>query len=249
MKKLSVELVQTEAQFKTAVDVRRKAYIRDGKLSQTSQFKSSLDEKSSIYIVNLDSKAVATFSIHKNEESSNNLEVFSLVKNKLKNKDNLEAIYVHSLGVIKEHRSAKVLKFIFSEIFKYLVNHNKKYIVISSDRRLKSKYEWIGFKSIDTLIQSHYANSGLLNIMYTRQERLGIYGLHADPLRWNIFLRDATRQLMNEGKLPNSLAYKVLFHFYSFFKKPALLIERTSRLFLKSKKSKQAYQIQRIRNV
>lgn len=159
------------------------------------------------------------------------------------------SLYVYFLGLQAEERTASALKFVFQEIFKYLVKQGLEEIYIVADARLARRYRSIGMQPIGRQIPSSFPKSGMLTVMKTKQVFFGVYGLHADPIRWNWYLRTPTSELMSAGVLPRSWTYKTVFFCYSLFQPVARLIELIASCYLRKNKSTYAARRPHVRAV
>lgn len=208
--------------------LRETIYKDAQKTGSGAAYVSPLDAISEVYILEANGRDVGTFSVcryggfqrahgsfkHLGDEAANAIE------------GEPRGMYVYFLGINRSERSASALKFVFGEIFKTLVRSNLETIFVLADRRLAKRYKWIGFKSIGVRHQGIFPKSGPLELMSTRQIRLGVYGLHADPIRWNIYLRQPIAVLRDEGAIPKTGVNHWVYRLFSLFSALALLGER-----------------------
>lgn len=133
-------------------------------------------------------------------------------------------IEVSALCIRLGYRRTDVMKLLFEVAFRALVESGRSHIVVAADRRLQPKYRWIAFRR--TGHRYLKPESGEIEVMVSNMKPCGVYGLHADPLRWNLFLRDVTRALVAEGKLRLGAFEACLFWLYACLASISRGIER-----------------------
>lgn len=136
-----------------------------------------------------------------------------------------DSIEITGLCLLPEFRGIETFKLIYAQVHRFLVEHNRGHIIISADQVLKKKYRFIGFTATGHCYDKPASAFPHICIMVSNQRRFGIYGLHADPLRWNLFLRDITDELKAEKKIRHPLAVRALFGFYKTFALPSRLLD------------------------
>ncbi|WP_394847423.1 hypothetical protein LZC95_08150 [Pendulispora brunnea] len=123
-------------------------------------------------------------------------------------------IEVSALCVRRGFRRTDVFKAVCEQVHRILVETNRSHILLAADERLQRKYRFIHFRLTR---HSYIKPYGRIHVMVSNQKPLGIYGLHTDPIRWHMFLRDVTDQLIAENKLRHGLLEKCIFWVYRQF--------------------------------
>jgi hypothetical protein len=197
-------------------ELRERIYRRAGKDAETGGYRNALDGMGDAFLLLKEGKAIGTFSLC---DLSRSRAARELVSAQWETEEGAleSAIYIYFLGVEAGERRAEVLKFVFGEIFKYLVRHRLRSIYVLADARLTRRYRWLGLLPVGQKVLSVFPKSGWLSLLHTRQVVAGVYGLHADPVRWNWYLRAPTAELLREGAMPRPILSRGLFHFYSLF--------------------------------
>lgn len=196
--------------------LRQDIYCQSGKVAEEHTYQSSLDHYGQAYFIGSNDKIIGTFSVCLLGRSLDARELLGLQWG-VPAAQFEQALYIYFLGIQREARNAGVLKFVFAEIFKMLVRNQLQDIYVLADSRLRRRYKWIGFSSTQHRVQSSFPKSGLLTLLHTKQIRFGVYGLHADPIRWNWYLRTSVAELLREGSLPYPQVSQAIYKMYSFF--------------------------------
>lgn len=159
-----------------------------------------------------------------------------------------DLIEISWLCIKFRYRNFKILKAIYGQVMRQLVESGRSSMIISADSRLQKKYRILCFhktpysyKKQDTSI---WRTDYDITIMCCRMKPFGTY-FFVDPIRWNIFCRFYSDILQSEAVLRYKTYEKMIFSFYKLFKKPAeiienLLINQSSR---KQKKSTVNYDL------
>jgi len=124
-------------------------------------------------------------------------------------------IEVSALCIRLGYRRTDVMKLILEISFRALVESGRSHIIVAADRRLQAKYRMIAFRR--TGHRYVKPESGELEVMISNLKPCGVYGLHADPLRWNLLLREIHETLVAEGKLRLGVFFASLFWLYALF--------------------------------
>lgn len=217
----------------TVFALRERIYRSAGKASEGG-YQSPLDATGEAFLLLRGDRAIGTFSFcNFQREAAARREAagqWDLSEAALES-----SLSVYFLGIEAGERRAEALKFVFGEVFKYLVRHRLTSIYVLADARLTRRYRWLGLRPVGARVMSVFPKSGWLSLLHTRQIRAGVYGLHADPLRWNWYLRAPTAELLREGAFANPRAVIALYHLYSLFAPPARAAEAcASALYLRS---------------
>lgn len=239
----SVEKSKSADDYAKVLTLREEIYRQAGKINPTGLYISPIDMHSEIFLVkahtDVTTEIIGTFSIYRNNDLNQEIMTpLALCKQFLKIPDNVDmkGIYIYFLGLKKSYRSFLALKFIFAEIFKYLYRNKLEYICLACEEKLVHKYKLIGFSKTGNIFKGPFPKSGALSVMCTKQTRFGLYGLHADPLRWNIYLRKAIAELRVSGEIPKYSWDSVVYVIYSLFSYPALGLEWLITKILRFKK-------------
>jgi len=131
--------------------------------------------------------------------------------------DKARTIEVSSLCIRRGFRRTDAMKRVFETVHRTLVECGRSHILIAADERLARKYRFIGFAATGMSYLKPTGNRARLHVLISNQRPLGVYGLHADPLRWNMFLRDVTEELLAEGKLRHTGVVALIFALYRRF--------------------------------
>ncbi len=137
-----------------------------------------------------------------------------------------KVIEVSSLCILRGFRRSDVLKAVYELVHRELVRVNRSHILISSDERLRRKYRFIGFRSTGYRYRQEWSRFKDLEILISNQKPFGTYGLHADPIRWNFFLREVTDELIAQGILRHNRTQRIIFSFYRSFRGASEWVER-----------------------
>jgi len=218
------------------ISLREQIYRGAGKVAEGG-YTNPLDAVGEAFLVMRGSRAIGTFSLC-------NLSKVGAVAKQMAEEWGIEAeelrdsLSVYFLGIESAERRADALKFVFGEIFKYLVRHRLTGIYVLADARLTKRYRWIGLLPRGQQVMSIFPKSGSLSLLYTRQIRAGIYGFHADPIRWNWYLRAPIAELLRSKELPRPALSHAIYRLYGLCAPLAAFAERlASTLFLCPRKN------------
>jgi hypothetical protein len=138
-------------------------------------------------------------------------------------------IEISGLCLLPTHRSFESFKLIYAEIHRALVKSGRAWLLIGSDKILARKYRFIGFRETSYSYRKENSAFPEIVLMLSHQKPFGTYGLNADPVRWNLFLREVTDELVSEGILHHSPVQKLVLGAYRRFKLPAQAIAWAAR--------------------
>ena len=224
--------VHSPEEKNTLTQLRQRIYAQSGKVAEAQAYQSSMDHFGQAYFIGFGEKIIGTFSVcllGQNESARDLLsQQWGVNAEQFK-----QSIYIYFLGIERHERRASVLKFVFGEVFKILVKNRLQDIYVLADVRLQARYRWIGLRSTQHQVKSSFPKSGWLTLLHTRQIRLGIYGLHADPLRWNWYLRSAIHQLLSEGFMPAAGMSRLIYFLYTAFSPLASVAEILASMILR----------------
>lgn len=215
--------------------LREGTYQAAGKVADPGAYRSPLDEVGQAFLVGLGAHAIGTFSLCNLSRAEN--AALALGKVDGSRSGAQPSIYVYFLGIQAKHRSAAALTFVFGEVFKFLARNQLESIYVLADARLTRRYRWLGLKPTHQYVMSQFPKSGKLALLHTRQIRAGVYGFHADPIRWNWYLRSPTAELLREGVLPARARHRLVFFAFSAFAPAAALLKKVAALYLRKQKS------------
>jgi len=232
-KDLWVRHATTHVEMTSVRQLRESIYSQAGKVAAKNLYEARFDMDGKTFLIGRGDKLIGTFSVcdlSLSQEARDSLATAWQIKSE----DLKSSLYVYFFGIEAKERRADVLKVVFSEIFKELVRRRLTDIHVLADARLSRRYRWIGLVPLGPKVLSAFPKSGWLNVLSTRQIRAGIYGFHADPLRWNWYLRQATAELLREGVMPSPFLSRLLYLVYSGFAPVAVIAESlASSLFLR----------------
>ncbi len=237
-----IKPVLTLEQKQALKELRQRIYHQSGKTAESTAYESPMDQFGQAYFICSSDKVIGTFSVSLLGQSSSAREHLSQ-QLEIPSDQFEESLYIYFLGIDREERRASVVKFVFGEIFKILVRNKLADIYVLADARLTQRYRWIGFVPTHQRVLSSFPKSGWLTLLRTNQKRLGIYGLHADPVRWNWYLRSSVSALLAEGSLPHPRSSRVIYFVYSLFAPLALVVEKIAGLVLR--RGKENFSLQR----
>ena len=215
--------------------LREGTYQAAGKVADTGAYGSPLDEVGQAFLVGVGPQTIGTYSLCNLSHADN--AALALGKVDGSRSGAQPSLYVYFLGIQAKHRSAAALTFVFGEVFKFLARNQLESIYVLADARLTQRYRWLGLKPTNQYVMSQFPKSGKLALLHTRQIRAGIYGFHADPIRWNWYLRTPTAELLREGTLPARVRHRLVFFAFSAFAPAAALLQRVAALYLRKQKS------------
>lgn len=205
-KSARLERVQSESEFSQILRLRYECYVDAEKVlpgTGPEAMRSDWDARAEIYAIRLADELVGTIRVF----------IPQTVDDKLENIDHALGYYPSNLppksDVIEMshlclkpgYRRSDLTKSVFALGLRVLAHHQRSTILISSDSRLKSKYRFMGFKDTGHIYRKPRSQFSVLTVMSTNLKPLGFHGLHVDPIRWNIFLRDMTDELIRDGVL------------------------------------------------
>jgi len=133
-----------------------------------------------------------------------------------------KTIEISKLCIDQEFRKTDLLKMLFEQVHRELVLSRRSSIVICCEERLIRMYRAIGFGFTGFSFQKQERH---FEIMVTTQRRFGLYGAHVGPIRWNLFLGEVTRAMLERGEVQPSPLYVALWSLYGFFAPVAILLE------------------------
>lgn len=245
---LWVQHATTRLEMKTVRNLRESIYSQAGKVAGKDCYENRFDIEGKTFLIGRGDKWIGTFSICDLSVSKEARDFLSNAWN-LQSEDLKKSLYVYFFGIESSERRAYALKIVFSEVFKELVRRKLTDIHVLADARLSRRYRWIGLIPLGPKVLSAFPKSGWLNVLTTRQILAGIYGLHADPLRWNWYLREATAELLREGSMPSPFVSRFIYILYSGFAPVAVVAETLATLLIRRGKEKSQLSIRKFNHV
>lgn len=236
LKDITISKMVDSTDFEITQRLLQKLYSRSGK---STSFKASLVNENNVhntfYSLKDKNKIVGCFALSLTTEFVKN----AIDSNGLSDEVIDKTMLMTHFAVDYDYRGLDILKKIFTQVHIHLVKTNKENVLISADDRMAKKYKYLAFEYTGSEYKKKPVNNlppVLVRSMITKQTKWGIYGLHADPIRWNIFLKEATDRLIEEKVIKHSFFVKVLFGLYRLFGPLAKFLENTQKN--KYKKSK-----------
>lgn len=135
-----------------------------------------------------------------------------------------DVIEISKLCIKKGHRD--LMQRVCEDVHARLVLSGRTRLAIAAPRWLQKSYRFIGFQGTGVRFPIPGIADESLEIMISRQHRFGTYGLHTDPIRWNLFLRRVTDRLIATQTLRPSRWQRALIELYRFFAPIAAMFER-----------------------
>jgi predicted GNAT family N-acyltransferase len=132
------------------------------------------------------------------------------------------SIEVGKLCIHRDFRRTDLIKMLFEQVHRELVLSGREAIVICCEDRLVGLYRRIGFRRTG---YDFSRNEIRFNVLTTTQKRFGIYGAHAGPIGWNLFLGDITRDMLKRGEIRPSPFSFLLWSVYGLFWPLAVVLE------------------------
>ncbi len=224
-----IKPIETLAEANLAMRVRKHCYVQRGKRSPHSPSESGKEELSkpgTLFGIFQDGMHVGSLRIHapKGNALLESVDIpLGFYPGDFPAKR--EIIEISNLCLLPAHRNLDVFRVLYAQVHCFLVEHQRGWIVIGSDQKLAAKYRFIGFRKTRYRYTKTDSAFPEIQLMLSHQKPFGTYGLHADPIRWNLFLREITSTLCEEGKLSHSFSQRTIFGLYRFFSPPARLLE------------------------
>ncbi len=224
--------VISQREWSEVYNLRKAIYREAGKVAEEATYRSPLDPVGEAFLVGWGTEVIGTFSVCNLSQGENARLALGKVSGSAPTRTE-KSLYVYFLGIHAQNRSAAALVFVFGEVFKYLVRNRLESIYVLADSRLARRYRWIGLKPTNRHAVSVFPKSGRLALLRTKQVRGGIYGLHADPVRWNWYLRAPTAELLRERALPAAGMHRLVYLIYLAFAPPAWALKKIAALYLR----------------
>ncbi len=218
---VEVTEVTSSDQMQDVLELRRTCYLQAGKIGpevSAAEMAQCDDDRARVFSLSVRGRIVGTFLLRVPAED----DVLETIDRPLGGwpasfPAKSRTIEVASLCIRRGFRRTDALKRVFETVHRMLVEHGRSHILIAADERLAKKYRFIGFAATGKSYLKASGNHARLHVLISNQRPLGVYGLHADPLRWNMFLRDVTEALLAEGKLRHVGVVALIFAIYRKF--------------------------------
>ncbi len=218
-----VEVIEvTSAEdMQRVLELRRDCYLRAGKIGQdmsASQMALPDDDRAQVFSLSVRGRVIGTFRTRV-PGASDVLETIDGAIGSWPSSfpPKSRTIEVSALCIRRGFRRTDALKRVFETVHRVLVENGRSHVLIAADSRLARKYRFIGFSATGKSYVKAAGSTGRLHVLISNQRPLGVYGLHADPVRWNMFLRDVTEALLAEGKLRHVGVVSWVFTVYRWF--------------------------------
>jgi hypothetical protein len=137
---------------------------------------------------------------------------------------------INHLCLLLPHRNFEVFLKIYAEVHSFLVKNSRSWILIGADQKLAPKYRFIGFSPSGYSYEKKDSRYPYIQLMLSNQKVFGTYGLNADPIRWNLFLKDVTDELVREGWVRHNRGQKIIFGAYRLFAPFAYLLAMAAKM-------------------
>ncbi len=137
-----------------------------------------------------------------------------------------DIVEIAKLCLAPEYRRTSLDVRLCGDVHGRLVRAGRQHLAITAPDWLHKRYAFIGFRPTGVRFDIPGIPGSEMEIMLTRQVAFGTYGLHVDPLRWNIFLGAVTHRMIAAGTLRPTPAQRAAIAVYSTFAPLARMLER-----------------------
>jgi predicted GNAT family N-acyltransferase len=129
-----------------------------------------------------------------------------------------ETLEIGRLFLVNSARTLPILLKVFHAIHKVTRLHQRKYLVISSDKRLESLYKRMNFKPTGLVFtKNQQGKIAPLQIMLANHQQLGVYGLFAGPIKWCTYMKPVIDDLVKNDEYRLPWKEKLIYRLYSPF--------------------------------
>jgi predicted GNAT family N-acyltransferase len=217
---ITVRTIQSVNDLNEVLNLRNRAYLEAGKRpprTSMAEIQNSHDTQTLGFY--LSKRLVASISIRYPSKTTK-LESIDIPLKRYPKvlPQKTDSIEISKFCISKDLRGSAVTKKVFETVHELLVKSGRSSILIASDPKLVAKYEFIGFKRTGVRYPKPGNPEVTLEVMTTTQKRFGIYGFHVGPIKWNLFLGEATEKLLKSGSFKRPGLQKLLFWTYRPFR-------------------------------
>lgn len=213
---ITVKRIQTAVELNEMIAVRDQVYLSSGKTPpETKTEKEGLDNPLiHILCYYRNGKVIGSVTINACKERLN----WTPEEYHRQLPPAAETLEIGRLFLVNGARTLPILLKVFHSIHKVTRLHERKYLVISSDRRLESLYKRMNFKPTGMIFaKNQQGKIAPLQIMLANHRQLGVYGLFAGPIKWCTYMKPVIDDLVANEQFQLSWKEKLVYRVYSPF--------------------------------
>ena len=186
---INFSTVTTRQEYESVINLREKAYLNAGKISDHQDMSDAFDDRSIIIIAKHGSSVVASLRliISENDQKFEH-EDSLIIPSHLPRKDDM--LEITRVCTHPDYRAGDLLEGLFQYSAYISFNQNRNWILGSSTKSLLPIYQRLGFQTTSLVFEHQDFKGGDKHTLFYANKNDILYGRKVSPLIWSIIYKD-----------------------------------------------------------